>query len=96
MQGRRLGTIGLTRLAHEREEQQRRPPATVLALHVGLAARGQPPGTAAGTARPVPTLPQPERRPKAVQSSAQKWRRLIISRSANGRPVKHRGYGLAV
>lgn len=57
MQGRRLGTIGLTRLAREREEQQRRPPPTVLALHVGLAARGQPPGTAAGTARPVLTLP---------------------------------------
>ena len=40
MQGRRLDTIGLTRRTHEREEQQRQPPSTVLALHVGLAAGG--------------------------------------------------------
>jgi hypothetical protein len=40
MQGRRLDTIGLTRRTHEREEQERRPPPTVLALHVGLAAGG--------------------------------------------------------
>ena len=98
MQGRRLGTIGLTRLAQEREEQQRRPPPTVLAWHVGLAARGQPPGTAAGTARPVLTLPHTQSAgPKAVQSSAQKWRRLIIAHAArNARPVERRGHGLAV
>ena len=53
MQGRRLDTIGLTRRTHEREEQQRQPPSTVLALHVGLAAGGvrAGAGTAAGKAR---------------------------------------------
>ena len=89
MQGRRLDTIGLTRRTHEREEQERRPPPTVLALHVGLAAGGARAARWDGSRKSTPGGPLSSGAsafPKAGRPSPLFGPFLIVAKSARTSP----------